>query len=316
MRKRSGRSTTTFDYYLRFDEITDFLHHYASSHPHLMTVESAGKSYEGRDLWLVKVSNSGFDGTKPVVFIDSNIHGREWIAVMTMLNFLHQIIEHSEEFPELFAVDWMIVPLVNPDGYEFSHTQDRFFRKTRKPNPNSNCIGVDPNRNFPYKWEVGTFTSNSPCSEIFRGPSAESEVEVQIITKLMRENASLIKLHLALHSYGNLLIYPFGYEYNVPNPYEAELNTLGTRVANAIKAQFPTAIYTPGTQPEVIYPASGVSTDFSAGELGIPFAFTIELPGGGTGGFDLEPERIQQASDEIFVGYREFALWLAEVTVQ
>lgn len=297
---------------MRFAEITDYLQDLATGHPNLMTVESAGKSFEGRDLWLMKISNSGFDGSKPVIFMDSTIHGREWIAVMSTLNLIHQLVEHANEFPEMLEVDWMILPLVNPDGYEFTHTEDRFWRKTRSQIANNNCLGADGNRNFAYKWEVGAFASDSPCSLIFRGTRPESEVEVKIVSDLMRENVNLIKLHLAIHSYGNLIIYPFGYDYNVPNPKATDLQRLSARVADAIKEKYPSAIYSAGTQPELMYAASGMSSDFSLGELEIDYAYTVELPGGGARGFDLEPERIQQVSDEIFVGYREFALGLIE----
>lgn len=308
----NGRSSTKFDHFFRFTEITDFLKGYASEHPNLMTVESAGKSYQGRDLWLVKISNTGFDGSKPVIFIDSNIHAREWIAVMSILNLIHELVDHAAEFPEMYAVDWMIIPMANPDGYEYSHTDDRMWRKTMSSVVGSTCLGTDPNRNFAHQWQLGTSTSDSPCSLLFRGPRAESEIEVQVISNLLRANASRIKLYLAIHSFGDYLLYPFGYDFNIPNPNEASLNSLGTRVANAIRAGYPSRVYTVGNSATALYPASGASDDFAAGVAGIVHSFTVELTGGGSTGFDLEPERIQQVSNEIFLGYREYAIWAGE----
>lgn len=308
----SGRSSMSFDHYFRFSEITEFLQETAAEFPNLMTVESAGKSYEGRDLWLVKISNTGFDGSKPVIFIDANIHAREWIAGMSILYLIHELVDHSADFPELYAVDWMIIPMANPDGYEYSHTGDRMWRKTRSTNAGSECYGTDPNRNFRYMWEVGISTSDAPCSLIFRGPHAESESEVKIISDLLRQNASLIKLYLAIHSYGDYLLFPFGYDFNIGHPNEAGLKALGARVAGAIRGVNSERVYTVGNSADALYPASGASDDFAAGAAGINYAYTVELSGGGTQGFDLPPAQIVPVSNEIFAGYREYAIWVAE----
>ena len=69
----------------------------------------------------------------------------------------------------------ILVPLVNPDGYEFSRNEDRQWRKNRRKNPGSSCRGVDLNRNFEKKF--GTASSKNPCKEDFRGPEAFSEPE-------------------------------------------------------------------------------------------------------------------------------------------
>ncbi|KAM3185314.1 hypothetical protein ACTXT7_006617 [Hymenolepis weldensis] len=45
-----------------------------------------------------------------------------------------------------------IAPNVNPDGYVFSHIRNRLWRKNRNKTEHENCLGVDLNRNFPYKW--------------------------------------------------------------------------------------------------------------------------------------------------------------------
>ena len=68
-----------------------------------------------------------------------------------------------------------LVPLVNPDGYEFSRNEDRQWRKNRRKNPGSKCFGVDLNRNFGKKF--GTASSKNPCDEDFRGSNAFSEPE-------------------------------------------------------------------------------------------------------------------------------------------
>lgn len=310
-RKISGRHSVAFDHYFRFDEITNFLFELAKEFPQLITVESAGKSSEGRDLWLAKISTTGFDGSKPVIFMDANIHAREWIACMSTLNLIHELVEHAYALPEMLAVDWMIMPMANPDGYEYSHVGDRMWRKTMSKNVGTTCLGTDPNRNFAYKWETGISTSDAPCSLLFRGPHAESEPEVQAISHLLRTTPN-IKLYLAVHSYGDYLLFPFGYDYNIPNDNEANLQSLGNRAAAAISRFNPARSYTVGNSASALYPASGASDDFAAGGAQIHYAYTVELSGGGNQGFDLEPSKIQQVSNEIFVAYREYAMFVAE----
>lgn len=306
------RATNRFDHYFRFAEISAYLSKLAAEHPNLMTVESAGKSFEDRDLWLVKISSTGFDGSKPVIFMDSNIHSREWIAVMSTLNLIHELVEHSQNNTDMLAVDWMIMPMVNPDGYEYSHTANRLWRKTRSTNEGSGCFGTDPNRNFAYKWDVAISVSNDPCSDLFRGPRPEVEKEVVIISNLLRANAQSIKMYITVHSHGNYLLYPFGYDYNIPNVNTAKLQELGDRAAAAIEARY-SRHYTVGNSAHALYPASGASDDFAAGEAGIAYAYTVELTGGGSVGFDLPPTDIQLVSDEILVGYRIFAAEISKL---
>ena len=70
---------------------------------------------------------------------------------------------------------WHIIPVANPDGYEYSMTKDRMWRKNRRINPGSECEGVDINRNFPKAY--GVSSSTNPCHEDFRGTEAFSENE-------------------------------------------------------------------------------------------------------------------------------------------
>ncbi len=86
--------------------------------------------------------------------------------------------------------------------------KERFWRKTRKPI--GSCIGTDPNRNFDFHWgEVGA--PAQPCSDTFRGEKAFSEPETIALRDLMHSIRNECKFYLTLHSYGQYLIYPWGY---------------------------------------------------------------------------------------------------------
>lgn len=87
--------------------------------------------------------------------------------------------------------------------------QDRLWRKTRKFSY-GNCVGVDGNRNFDYHWgEIGASTNQ--CEENYQGDRPLSEPETQIIDNIMEKIKHECKLYLTLHSFGNYLLYPWGF---------------------------------------------------------------------------------------------------------
>merc|ERR1719400_1721499 len=130
----------------------------AQANPDFIKLTDMGKSHEGRKILMLKVGTSPRGSDTRAVWVDGGIHAREWIAVATSTYLLDKIVEvfrtgdkSNCDVEAVQAVDWYIAPLLNPDGYEWSHTNNRMWRKNRSPPPSgSNCYGVDLNRN----WEV------------------------------------------------------------------------------------------------------------------------------------------------------------------
>lgn len=120
--------------------------------------------------------------------------------------------------------------MVNPDGYEFSHTNDRLWRKNRGKNGFIRCVGVDLNRNYGYQFG-GVGTSNSRCSEIYRGPSAFSEPETLAQKQFFDNTKESFHAFLTFHSYGQYILYPWGYNTAVP-PDHKDLERVGTIGSN------------------------------------------------------------------------------------
>lgn len=87
----------------------------------IVKVWSIGKSSEGREIYVVKIS-SGESNDKPAVFIDAGIHAREWIAPSTALYAINELVTNKNNSYLYKNVDWFIVPSLNPDGYEYTHT--------------------------------------------------------------------------------------------------------------------------------------------------------------------------------------------------
>jgi murein tripeptide amidase MpaA len=300
---KSGR--ISFDQYLRHDQINAYLDQLAKDYPDTVTLESFGQSYEKRQMNLVRIS-SGSSSSKPVIFVDAGIHAREWIAPATALYLINQLVENPANSDLIRDVDWIILPCLNPDGYEYSWNSDRLWRKT--VSPGSLCNGCDANRNFDFHWmEAGA--SSWECSETYAGKQAFSEVEARHLRDYLAKTAN-IKAYLTLHSYGQYLLYPWGYGNVLPDNWR-ELDDLGHQVDNAIRAVSGTR-YTIGSSTQVLYAAAGASDDWAMGGAGIDIVYTIELPGGGVYGFDLPASRIQGVVVETFEGFKVYADYVAK----
>lgn len=144
-------ATPSFDVYWSSNEMDTYSRFLASNYPHVVTREVIARSFEGRDVYALKISRGGF-GNKPVIFMDGGMHAREWVSQASVMYLLHRMIEDTVTSIELLNnVDWIIIPNLNPDGYNWAFTQDRMWRKNRNA-LNSTCLGVDLNRNFRFSW--------------------------------------------------------------------------------------------------------------------------------------------------------------------
>nr|XP_021529582.1 carboxypeptidase A4 [Aotus nancymaae] len=186
-----------------------------------------------------------------------------------------------------------------PDGYVYTQTQNRLWRKTRSLNPGSPCVGADPNRNWNASF-AGKGASDNPCSEVYHGPHANSEVEVKSVVDFIQKHGNF-KCFIDLHSYSQLLMYPYGYTAKKA-PDAEELDKLARRAAKALASVSGTE-YQVGPTCTTVYPASGSSIDW-AYDNGIKFAFTFELRDTGTYGFLLPANQIIPTAEETWLGLK------------
>lgn len=150
---------------------------------------------------------------------------------MVMLYLIRELTEnYGEHEDNLELIKFVIIPVVNVDGYQYSFDSERLWRKTRTINEGSDCIGVDGNRNYDHKWEEGNFDVRSyrntlgkrrlyslfilcftfqPCSIIFSGTAPFSEPETRNVRNVIENNTPKIAVYISTHTYGNLLLYPF-----------------------------------------------------------------------------------------------------------
>lgn len=288
---RSAPGIISFDRYYKYEEINNFLDELQEKYSNNVRVKSVGKSFEGREIKTIEITN-GDERKKNSVFIDAGIHSREWIAPATALYLIKELTE-GDARNILNDIDVVIMPLVNCDGYEYTHTRERLWRKTRSKT-SSNCYGVDGNRNFDFHWgEVGA--SPSSCSETYRGNVPFSELETQAMRDVV-ESMKTCKFYLTIHSYGNYLLYPWGWTSDLPESWK-EIHEIATIGANAIRKATGTN-YTIGSSTNVLYAAAGGSDDYMFAVFNVPISITMELPGGGVYGFDMPAKMIEKTVKE------------------
>uniref|UniRef100_A0A8C7ZLW0 Carboxypeptidase A1 n=1 Tax=Oryzias sinensis TaxID=183150 RepID=A0A8C7ZLW0_9TELE len=288
----SPRNTDSFDYenYHTLNELYSFQDMLVAENPNLVSKLVIGSSYEGRPLNVLKFSTGGTN--RPAIWIDTGIHSREWVTQASGTWFAKKIVKDYGSDPALTDIlnnmDIFLETVTNPDGYDYTQNSNRMWRKTRKPNPGSSCVGVDPNRN----WDSGfgePGASSNPCSETYRGPSAHSESEVKAIVDFVVAHKN-IKAFVTIHSYSQMLLYPFGYT-SAPSKDEAEL----VRKSRVI---FLFTVYKERTKKA--YQASGNTVDWTY-EQGIKYSYTFELRDTGFHGFLLPAKQIVPTAEETWL---------------
>uniref|UniRef100_A0A452HUG2 Carboxypeptidase A1 n=1 Tax=Gopherus agassizii TaxID=38772 RepID=A0A452HUG2_9SAUR len=299
------RSVETFNYasYHTLDEIYDFLDLLVAANPDLVSKIQIGNSYEGRPLYVLKFSTGG--AKRPAIWIDTGIHSREWITQASGVWFAKKIVDSYGKDPSLTSIldnlDIFLEIVTNPDGFAFTHTKNRMWRKTRSINSGSACIGVDPNRN----WDAGfggAGASSNPCSETYHGPYANSELEVKAIVDFVKSHGN-IKAFISIHSYSQLLMYPYGYTRTQAADYQ-ELDNIAKAAVAALSSLYGTR-YRYGSIITTIYQASGGTIDWTYNQ-GIKYSFTFELRDTGSYGFLLPANQIISTAEET---------WLALMTI-
>jgi len=264
-------------------------------------LEVAGKSVEGRDIKVVRFRGKGFSAGMPRLVLSFNIHAREWISGMAGVYAVEKLAARAKEDPGWLAgMEIVLVPMLNPDGFQHSTGLWRFHRKNMRVVDGVLCTtGVDLNRNNPTAW--GKFGASSKCAaETFRGPSALSEPETQTMDKLFRE--APMTAYFDVHAWSQLLLSAWTWT-KEEHPRAAEFAEFGGKVHAAIEGKHGKT-YKFGPAAQTLYVASGVIADYATtlGALG----YTIELrPRTALHsllGFTPNPREILPTAEECFEG--------------
>ncbi|MGW7421345.1 M14 family metallopeptidase [Streptomyces sp. NPDC054813] len=271
-----------------------------AAYPAIMSRQVIGKSYQGRDIVAIKVSdNVATDENEPEVLLTFHQHAREHLTVEMALYLLRELgagygsdsrvtnIVNSREI-------W-IVPDLNPDGgeYDIATGSYRSWRKNRQPNSGSSYVGTDLNRNWNYRWGCCGGSSGSTSAETYRGAAAESAPEVKVVADFVRSRVvggkQQIKAGIDFHTYSELVLWPYGYTTadtatGMTADDAAAFKAVGQKMAASNG-------YTP-EQSSDLYITDGSIDDYLWGTQKI-FDFTFEMyPTSSSGGGFYPPDEV------------------------
>lgn len=130
------------DRYYRFDDFTAIVHDWARAYPQLLALESIGKSHEGRDIWLLTVTQqaTGAASDKPAYWVDANIHASELAGGAAALYFVETLLQaYGSDERTTRCLDsrvFYVCPRVNPDGAEWAmRDTPKIIRSSTRPYP-------------------------------------------------------------------------------------------------------------------------------------------------------------------------------------
>ncbi|XP_042571258.1 carboxypeptidase A1-like [Cyprinus carpio] len=302
------RKSKSFNFaaYHDLETIYSFMDTLVASHSNLISKVNIGRTYENRTMYVLKFSTGGVK--KPAIWIDTGIHAREWISHATAVWLADRIatdfMGNRAPVPSILShMDIFLMIVANPDGYVFTHLSPnphyRLWRKSRSATSNPKCPGVDLNRNWDAEFG-GPGASDDPCAEDYRGPSAQSEIEVKNIVDFIMNHGNF-KSFITIHSYMQLLMYPYGYS-GTDAPDQPELHDVATSASKALNSWHGT-VYKVGSIFHTIKPASGASVDW-AYLRGIKYSFAFELRDTGRYGFLLPADQIVSTARETWFALR------------
>lgn len=284
-----------FPCYETVEETFAAAQNFVTDYPQLAQWSDVGNSWQksvgqgGYDINVLRLTNRSIGNDKPVLFINSAIHAREYATAPLNLDFARWLLEgYNNDADATWILDHHEIHLMlqtNPDGRKRAETGLSWRKNTNQGfcGPSGNRLGVDLNRNFTFAWNAtnGVGSSGNTCSATYRGPQAGSEPEIQALESYIRNlwpdrrgsartSAAPVDtsgIHIDIHSFSELVLWPWG-DVNQIAPNGAALQTLGRKFAffNGYSPQ----------QSIGLYPTDGTSDNVSYGELGVA-AFTFEL---------------------------------------
>ncbi|UCG45129.1 MAG: zinc carboxypeptidase [Candidatus Bathyarchaeota archaeon] len=293
--------------YHTYNEVELELHQIELTHGSIAKVFDIGNSIEGREIWAIKISDNPSieeNGEAAVLYMGAH-HAREWISVEVPMNLAHYLVNSYGHDPRITNLvderEVWIVPMVNPDGVEYSQQVYQMWRKNKRDNNRNGHFdpsvdGVDNNRNYGYMWGYDN-EGSSPYtwSEMYRGAYAFSEPENQAIRNLVLHRDFVFAV--SYHSYGQLMLYPWGY-IDADTPDHKLYTDIAAEMARFNGYTFGNA------KDDVIYNTNGDADDWLYGERGT-LAYTFEL-----GTMFVPPE---SQIEQIWLNNREPALYLLEI---
>ena len=271
---------------------------YALEASGIAKVYDIGDSVEGRDILALRISDlPDVDEGEPAVLLMGCHHAREWISVEVPFYIAQHLVDNYATDPQVRDLvdegEIWILPMLNPDGHQYSVERFRLWRKNRRDNGDGS-FGVDLNRNYETGWG-GAGSGGATDSEIYRGPAPFSEPETQALRDFFLGPTNDFKAVITYHSYGQLILYPWSHTYDKA-PDNFMLDLIAREMEIRIEAVHGKD-YRAGPSNS-LYLASGTAEDWTYDVSGVP-SYNIELRSAfALPGFLLPPAQIQPTADE------------------
>nr|XP_016923793.1 uncharacterized protein LOC108005131 [Drosophila suzukii] len=332
--------------YHNHDEIIKYLETVRMRHPQLVELIHIGRSYEGRPLIVVKIESkqsaaaANSDGLHTIkrpkrkrktgqanaVFVEAGAQGLAWIGPATATWMIAELLrlmktnKSNEEVDFIRNTTWYVMPVLNPDGYAYSHEYDRFWKKSRsqhqtpppsglldsamtwlqqKKGPEKVCFGVDLDRNWLYHWGKRG-SSKAPCNEFYAGPAPFSEPETKAVSDFLMDYRTQIKLYISLQAYGQVISYPVKANSTFNSERLDDFLDVAMVGTDGLRKKGSKSRYKVDASNDLIEQRSGCADAFAAYEIGIPFSYTLQLADNGVHGYLLPSSAIEPTARDAF----------------
>ncbi|KAK5077377.1 putative metallocarboxypeptidase ecm14 [Exophiala xenobiotica] len=318
----------------------DERYRHASDRTQLFTI---GTSYEGRDIPALRVGVEPRDddphegGKRQTIVLMAGSHAREWISTSTatylLRGLLHNFDPRRHDLIDklLTHYDFVFIPVLNPDGYEYTWTTDRLWRKNRQDTSLPFCRGIDLDRSFPVGWDGDTQVDN-PCSESYAGEHPLQAIEAQRLAEWTKNETEGGKTNFAafidLHSYSQEILYPYSYTCDKEPHNLEDLEEVAIGLAKAFRltnghyydvdsacegsVTLTTPGSTKGTEPikTKLEESGGSALDFFYQNVTVKYAFQVKLRDTGSYGFLLPKDNIVPTGIEAFNAFLALGKWM------
>lgn len=276
-----------------------------------MQMFSIGETVEGREIHALHFMGVDHHPERPVVVINAGIHAREWLGVAALIHAMEDLFVgyangDAAAVALLSKVRFLIIPVLNPDGYEFTWSDDRWWRKNRQHNDGS-CRGIDLNRNGAHAWdscEAPCVVETDPCGpyESYRGEHPLQAPEVIALANIF-DQVPWIQGYVDVHTFSQFVMYPFAHTES-DTPHHAMHVSTTDAMAEAMTNTHGVP-YVAGQWSEILYHSAGTMMDHAYVERQVPHSYTLELrPASGDTEYFFDPpeSEICPTADELRAG--------------